>query len=375
MEFTIHHQVLLSVFLLAAIMGAVAQKTHFCTMGAVSDWVNMGDTGRMRAWLLAIAVAMGGVALLEATGLVQIGTSTFPPYRTANFAWLRYVVGGLMFGLGMTLASGCGNKTILRIGAGNLKSLFVLVVIAVSAYAMVWTEFYGRAFHPWVNATTINLATFRIESQALGDILSGVLGWEASAAVRAVLAGALAIGLLAFIFADREFRSSRDNILGGVVVGVAVVGGWYITGGPMGQEWKEYTEMALQPPSRVEVQSFTFISPAGDAVRYLMQPANFALINFGIVALAGILFGAFVQAAFTRTFRWEWFASGNDFGNHAVGGALMGIGGVLAMGCTIGQGITGVSTLALGSLLAFLSIVAGAAAGMKYQYWRLMREA
>ena len=121
MEFTIHNQVLTAVFVLAVILGAVANKTNFCTMGAVSDWVNMGDTGRLRAWLLAMAVAILGVAVLVGTGGAAIGTETFPPYRTPYFAWLRYLLGGLMFGVGMTLASGCGNKTLVRIGGGSLK--------------------------------------------------------------------------------------------------------------------------------------------------------------------------------------------------------------------------------------------------------------
>ena len=116
MEFTIHLQILGIVFITAVVMGAVANKTNFCTMGAVSDWVNMGDTGRLRGWFLAIAVATLGVALLEATGKAIVDTSTFPPYRTPNLAWLRYVLGGFMFGVGMTLASGCGNKTLVRIG-------------------------------------------------------------------------------------------------------------------------------------------------------------------------------------------------------------------------------------------------------------------
>jgi uncharacterized membrane protein YedE/YeeE len=375
MEFTIHQQVLLTVFAVAAIMGAVAQKTHFCTMGAVSDWVNMGDTGRMRAWLLAIAVAVGGVALLEGAGVVNIGTNTFPPYRTPNFAWLRYVVGGLMFGVGMTLGSGCGNKTLLRIGGGNLKSVVVLAIASLGAYAMIWTDFYGQVFHPWVNATTINLAALGVQSQALGDIIGGLAGLQSTRGLQLALAAGVCLGLLAFVFSSRDFRGNRDGILGGLVVGAAVLAGWYVTGGPMGRAWKEFTEMALEIPSRVEVQSFTFISPMGDTVRYLTQPGNFNLINFGVAALAGVMFGAFLHALVTRSFRIEWFVNGGDFANHAAGGALMGIGGVLSMGCTIGQGVTGVSTLALGSLITFVSIVAGAAATMKFQYWRLMREA
>ncbi|MDH3561898.1 MAG: YeeE/YedE family protein, partial [Gammaproteobacteria bacterium] len=121
MGFTVHNEVLLLVFLVALVIGAVGNKTNFCTMGAVSDWVNMGDTGRMRAWLFAIAIALTGLLLFEIMGAVTLPSDSFPPYRTSNFAWLRYVLGGLLFGVGMTLGSGCGQRTMVRVGQGNLK--------------------------------------------------------------------------------------------------------------------------------------------------------------------------------------------------------------------------------------------------------------
>ncbi|CAG0930075.1 MAG: hypothetical protein EFKGCFLK_00685 [Rhodocyclaceae bacterium] len=370
MEFTIHNQVLLSVFVLALILGAIASKTNFCTMGAVSDWVNMGDTGRLRAWLFAIAIAVLGVATLESSGAAAIGNATFPPYRTPNFAWLRYLLGGLMFGVGMTLASGCGNKTLVRIGAGNLKSLAVLAIAAACAYLMLWTDFYGTVFNPWIAATTIDLGKAGMQSQALSELFGG-------GSPMAKLGTALVIGLAlaGFALASAEFRGSVDNILAGIVIGLVIVAGWYITGGAMGSAWKEWAEMADAMPSRVEVQSFTFISPMGDSVRYLFEPTNLANINFGIMALTGVIVGSFLHAVLSGGFRIEWFVSGGDFLNHAVGAVLMGIGGVLSMGCTIGQGITGFSTLAMGSILTFIAIVAGAAATMKFQYWRMMQEA
>ncbi len=370
MEFNPHLQVLASIFVIAVIMGAVANKTHFCTMGAVSDWVNMGDTGRMRAWLLAIAVAMAGALALEATGQLTIGTSTFPPYRTASFAWLRYVLGGFLFGVGMTLASGCGSRTLVRIGGGNLKSVVVLVFASIAAYLMLWTDFFQLAFMSWIAPTTLDLGKRGFASQALGDLVSGGQSGRLNAPIGLAVAAALA----AFVFSSKEFRANRDHVLGGVVIGLAVVAGWYITGGGLGREWKDFAEMAAPPPSRVEVQSFTFVSPMGDSLRYLMSPDDLSLVNFGIVALIGVIVGAFVYALAARVFRIEWFASKVDFANHAAGGVLMGIGGVLAMGCTIGQAITGVSTLAAGSILAFLAIVVGSAATMKFQYWRMLRE-
>ena len=371
MELTIHNQVLGLAFLFAVIMGAVANKTNFCTMGAVSDWVNMGDTGRLRAWLFAMAVALIGVLALEFFGVLTLGTDTFPPYRTANFAWLRYILGGVMFGIGMTLASGCGNKTLIRIGGGNLKSVVVLAIAMVAAYAMLWTDFFNVAFMSWMQPTIVDLSARNIQSQEIGAIIGGLAGVEDVSKLHLIVGGIVALALLVFIFKSRDFRSSFDNILGGLVVGLAVIGGWWITGGSMGTAWKEWADFASEVPSRVATQSYTFISPMGDTARYLMDPAQLSLVNFGVVALAGVIVGSLLWALISRSFRFEWFRSGGDFFAHGIGAVLMGIGGVLSMGCTIGQAVTGMSTLALGSLLTFLSIVFGSALTMKIQYYML----
>jgi uncharacterized protein len=375
MEFTVHLQVLGLVFLAAMVLGAVANKTDFCTMGAVSDWVNMGSTGRMRAWLFAMTVALLGVMLLEGAGKLALPADTFPPYRTGNFAWLRYVLGGVMFGIGMTLGSGCGNKTCVRIGGGNLKSLVVLAIASIAAYYMLWGDIggvgiYDKFFNSWIAPSTIDLSAHGMASQELGAIVAGLTGADAGN-LHFLVGGILVAVMLAFIFKSADFRGSFDKILGGLVVGLVSVAGWYITGGPLGADWKEYAELATDIPSRVNVQSFTFISPMGDSVRYLLSPSNFTLINFGIMALTGVIVGSFLYSVLFRKFRIEWFASGNDFVNHAVGGVLMGIGGVLSMGCTIGQAVTGVSTLALGSILTFVAIVFGSALTMKIQYYQL----
>ncbi len=374
MEFNIHVQVLLAVFAIAVVMGAVANKTNFCTMGAVSDWVNMEDKGRLRAWMLAITVAMVGVLVLEAMGTIKLPANSFPPYRTENFAWLRYALGGVMFGVGMTLGSGCGNKTLIRIGGGNLKSLVMLVLFAApAAYLMLWgsigdSGFYDVVFGGWINPTTIELGKYGIHSQDLGALAAGATGIKDVTVLRLVIGGLIAAGFLYFIFKSADFRSNRDNILAGVVVGVAVVLGWWITGGSIGNEWKEFADFQSKVPSRVAVQSYTFISPMGDTARYLTDPSKFQYLNFGVMALVGVIVGSLLYALITRSFRIEWFANFKDFIAHAIGGLLMGFGGVLSMGCTIGQGVTGFSTLALGSILTFLAIIAGAAATMKIQY-------
>jgi uncharacterized membrane protein YedE/YeeE len=280
-----------------------------------------------------------------------------------------------MFGIGMTLASGCGNKTLVRVGSGNLKSLAVLLIAMIGSYLMLWTPFYEKLFHPWVSATAVNLAQHGVPTQELGSIISGMFSVQPSRALNFTVAVIAAIGMFAFVFKSVDFRGNADNILGGAVIGLAVVAGWYLTGGNAGQAWKEYADMANDVPSRVQVQSFTFISPMGDSLRYLMNPGKMSLINFGVLALAGVIAGSLLYALVTKSFRIEWFSSFKDFANHAVGGVLMGVGGVLSMGCTVGQAITGISTLAVGSILTFFAIVIGAAGTMKFQYWRMMQEA
>jgi uncharacterized membrane protein YedE/YeeE len=186
-----------------------------------------------------------------------------------------------------------------------------------------------------------------------------------------VAGSVIALGLAWLAFRSGDFRGNRDHVVSGIIVGLAVVAGWYITAGPMGVEWRDYAAFATDRPSRVAAQSFTFVSPIGDTLRYLFNPAQLSLINFGVMAVAGVMLGSFLYAVLSGRFRLEWFASFRDFLNHVAGGLLMGFGGFLAMGCTIGQGVTGASTLALGSFLALGAMILGSAITMKVQYYLL----
>jgi uncharacterized membrane protein YedE/YeeE len=342
-------------FALAFVFGAVGNKTNFCTMGAVSDWVNMGSLARMRMWLLAIAVAILGAAALSAAGLVDFSKSI---YTTPSFTWLSYLVGGLLFGVGMTLGSGCGSKTLIRVGAGNLKSLVVYVFLGLAAY-MTLRGILG-AFRVGV----LEKATLTLSS---GQDLPSLLGVH-----RAVLAALVAGALLAFVYKSREFRSSFDYTLGGVVTGLVVVGGWYVSGvlGHVAEDPNTLQE-AFVATNSGRMESFSFVSPLAYTLEYLMFWTDKSkIVTYGIASAAGVIAGSAAYALATKSFRWEGFRDAEDTANHVAGGLLMGFGGITALGCTIGQGITGFSTLALGSILTFASIVAGAALAMKYQYWR-----
>jgi len=387
-----HSTILWWAFGIAVVMGAVANKTNFCTMGAVSDLVNMGDKGRIRAWILAMAVAILGVTILEYMHIFSADAAR-PPYRGSNFAWLEYIIGGVMFGIGMTLGSGCGNKTLIRIGGGNIKSIFVFVVISILAYFMInpfpGTDdtIYSVIFYPWTNPTTVSLASM----QDVGSLIST----ENKGTMRLIAGLVVAILLLIFVFKSSEFRSSFDNKLGGLVIGLCVIGAWYVSGGMAtitaeGEtfSWVKYASTdvwSMMPeaekgavPSGVAAQSYTFINPIGEMTGYLVgnhvDGMRGTSITFGMMAVFGVIIGSFLWSILSKSFRIEWFVNGKDFITHIIGGVLMGVGGVLALGCTIGQAVTGVSTLAVGSFLAFVSIVFGSALTMKIQYYKLVYE-
>ena len=357
-------------FALAFVFGAVANRTNFCTMGAVSDVVNMGSWARMRMWLLAIAVAILGTHALQLAGLIDLGRSY---YTRPNVTWLSYLVGGFLFGVGMTLASGCGSKTLVRLGGGNLKSLVVFVFLGIAAYMTLKGLFAVARVH-WIDPVATDLSAHGLAHQDLPTLVAAATGL-APRAVEAVVAALVACALLAFVFRDRDFRTSFDHVLGGVVVGLVIVGGWYVTGHVGYGEIPDTLETGFSGTNSHTIESLSFVAPVGYALELLLFWTDKSLfVSFGVAAVAGIVLGSAAYALASRTFRWEGFAGAGDTASHVVGGLLMGFGGVTALGCTIGQGLSGFSTLAVGSILTFLAIVAGSALTMKWQYWRITRE-
>ncbi len=371
-------QVLIWAFGLAFILGIVATKTNFCTMGAVSDIVNIGDTGRMRAWVFAIGAAILGVLVLGQFGLVDMSLTASndtsnPPYRTPVFAWPRNVLGGIIFGIGMTLGSGCGNKTILRIGGGNLKSFFVLFAMGAAAYLMIFTNFSYDFFISWMEPAFVDLGNYDIDNQSIGSMISGFGGFDEN--ITSLLVGSLlGVMLIQWAVSSKDFTRSFDNILAGIVVAGVVVAAWWVTAGEMGVELLDEVEMMDERPFAAGAQSFTFVQPSAHLIRWIETGFSSQLITFALVAGSGVLVGAFAYSLVMRKFRIEWFSSWKDFLSHIVGGFLMGVGGVLAMGCTIGQAVTGASTLALGSFITFAAIVFGSALTMKIQYYGMVYE-
>ncbi len=336
-------------FAAGIVFGATAQRTNFCTMGAISDIAFMGDWRRFRAWMMAIAIGILGTQALDAAGLIDIGDAI---YLTPSLGWLGAIIGGLMFGFGMTLGGGCGNKTLVRIGGGNLKSVIVALVLGVSGY-MTMRGLFGLPRVEMEQATNIDLGAWGLSSQGLPEMFGALTGLGDGVAqwlMVAVVAG----GLLAFCLKDAAFRASPHDLAAGLIIGALIPTGWYITG-VLGFDDFDPTPLA----------SFTFVAPTGNSIQYLMTFTG-ATINFGIATVGGVIVGSFLMSVATKSFHIEAFSDANDMLRHIAGGLLMGVGGVTALGCTVGQGLTGMSTLAVGSVIALLSIIAGGFLGMKY---------
>jgi len=356
-------------FALAFVFGAVAQHTNFCTMGAVSDIVNMGHWGRMRMWLLAVAVALIGSTVLMLLGLADLSKTI---YQRPTLAWASLATGGALFGIGMTLAGGCANKNLVRVGGGSVRSLVVLTFVAISSY-MTLKGLFGQWRASWLDPLAIDLARLGWKDQSLGSALAQLTGL---APARAFAASGLALAalLLVFVFKDRRFLVNARQVGGGIAIGAVVAAAWYLTGHLGYGENPETLETVSFGTQSHTLESMSFVGPTAYTLELLLLWTDKSLhASFGITLVAGVVLGSLAVALATRRFRWEGFASLADLRNQLVGAVLMGFGGVTALGCSIGQGLSGVSTLALGSLLATASIVAGAAATMKAINWRVER--
>jgi hypothetical protein len=345
--------------LIGFIFGWIVYRTDFCTMGSISDFMSFGDFRRFRAWILAGVVSVIGAQLLQAAGAVDLSKSM---YLTTNFNWVGNLFGGLMFGFGMVLAGGCASKNLARFGGGDLRSLVTLLVLGLFAYMAI-----GGLIGPirdWVDRTTaINLADLKVQTQSVGALAGQRLGQGAVAADR--LAGLLISGAgLTYCFFNRTFRTSPKHVWSGIGIGLCVIAGWALTG-------LAFDELADKPTAPI---SLTYVRPTGDTLEWLQRFTAARMPGFGVATVLGAILGAFIAATSMGRFKVTTFAGAQDMLRNLAGAALMGVGGVMALGCTIGQAVTGVSTLAVGSFIACAAIVVGGIGGIKYMERVLMAE-
>jgi uncharacterized membrane protein YedE/YeeE len=362
---SLNTQVLWAAFAVAAVFGFIAQRTHFCTMGAISDIVNMGDWTRMRMWGMAVGVAAIGFYGLGWLGLIDTGKSL---YTGARVIWLSALVGGALFGFGMVLASGCGSKTLVRIGGGSLKSLVVFVVMGLAAFMTL------RGIFGVVRNATVDQVAFEIEAGAAAPAwLASGLGLAPGLA-GLVLALVVGGALIVWALMGSDFRTG-NNLLAGLGIGGVIAAMWWISGG-MGfvPEHPETLEPVFLGSNSGRMESLTFTAPMAFTLDWLIYFSDTSkVLTFGVVTVVGVVVGALVCALIDRSFRWEGFRDTQDTALHLVGAVFMGVGGVTALGCTVGQGLSGLSTLSLTSAIAVAGIIGGAVLGFRFQMWLLER--
>ncbi|MGI9374017.1 MAG: YeeE/YedE family protein [Hyphomicrobiales bacterium] len=346
-------------FLIGMIFGYVVFRTNFCTMGSISDILSFGDYRRFRAWLLAAVVAIAGAQFLHIMGAVDLSASM---YLQPSISWVGNVLGGVLFGFGMVFAGGCVSRNLARIGGGDMGSLIVLIVTGIFAF-MAIGGLLGPLRATITSIGQINLEAFEVSNQGLDAILTALAG-TTGYTMKVLISGAFILAISFYCFSDQQFRSSKTHLIAGFGIGLCVVAGWVLTG-------LAFDELAETPAPPV---SLTYVRPAGDALEYLTRFTAFGAPGFGVVTVFGAIAGSFLAAISMGRFKLTTFVDVKDTIRNLGGAALMGVGGVMALGCTVGQALTGFSTLAVGSMITFIFIIVGGVAGVKYMEWRIMSE-
>ena len=328
--------------LIGVVYGVVGLLSGFCLMSSLRGWWAKGDGRLIRSYALALAVAIVTTQFLAGRGTVDLGKSV---YLQPSFSAPLMFVGGMLFGYGMVLANGCGSRALVLLGRGNLRSFVVVIVLGIAAQMTL------RGLIAPLRVLLLQASLTKPASLSLPAVLTPVAGSESFA--RMVAALALSVALSIFAFAHAPFRRARGQIAAGVAVGLLVTAGWFATG-----------YLGADDFNPAAVTSLTFISPIADAVQYAMLSTGLTL-NFGIAMVFGVFAGSLFTALATRRFDWEGYTSPRHMLRSIGGAALMGSGGAMALGCSVGQGLTGLSTLALSSFVAAAGILLGAAAGLR----------
>lgn len=333
------------------VLGWVARYVRFCTVGALSDCYASGDTSRLRMWGLAMVTAIAATQTLIGFDAVVVKDSF---YTAPRLLWLSNIAGGMLFGFGMALASGCGSRTLVRMGEGSLKALVVFLVMAITAYMTM------RGILAVARVNTIERIGIDLGSRQDLASVTGIPPEFVAAAV-VIIAGTL-------VLANRNFLQQPRLIVGGLVIGLLVAAGWYTTGG-IGfiEEDPNTLEARFLATNTRGIESLTFVAPLAYALELLMLWSDASrVVTFSIASVGGVIIGAAIHALASGGFRLEGFQNRADLIRHLSGAAMMGVGGVTAFGCTIGQGITGLSLLAIGSILTTASIMGGAWLGLRW---------
>ena len=335
-------------FLIGACFGVGANLSNFCVMGAMSDWRTSGSLGRLGMVAIAAAVAIAGAQILDALEVAHLSQSM---YLVPRLNWAGAVFGGLLFGFGMVYAGGCASRNLVRAGGGDLRSVIVLLVLAMTAF-MTISGILGALRVAIELATSIPAERLGASALSLNG-LAEKIGLSPIAA-RVAASALLIVPLLAFAFFLARAHLSATLFTGGLAAGLLVTAAWFVTG-------LSYDELSVKPFAPA---GLTFVRPVADAFDWIARSTALGLPAFGAATVFGVLSGSAFVSFTCGNFRTRGFADTDDLLRHLGGAIAMGIGGAMALGCSVGQGLTGLSTLSLQSILAAASILAGTNLGL-----------
>ena len=340
--------------------GLLGRASGFCLRSALIEFRLRRPGRRAIAWAAALLTAVSASQLLTAGGSIDLTESL---YLAARVSLVSIALGGLLFGVGMVLARGCGGRHLVLASGGNLRSWLVLTTLALVAYATL--RGILAPLRLWLDGL-LSLEVEAAASQAVPDLLAVSTGLDAGSltlALVALLAVGLAAVLLHALRAEAWRAAAWGHLAAGVGIGLLIPLAWVVTG-----------LLGVDDFDPVPLEALTFTAPVGDALQYLMTYTG-ASLDFGILVVGGTLLGAATLAVIRRDVRLEAFATPGQLLRYLSGAALMGFGGVLALGCTIGAGLSGVSTLSLGSMIALGAMVTGACAALAVEARGLPRAA
>lgn len=337
-------------FVIGFAFGVISQLTNFCTLGAISDWRLFGDRGRLGAFALAAATAIIGAQTLDALSVAELSKSI---YLMPHISWLSAISGGLLFGVGMVYAGGCPSRALIRAGSGDLRALVTLFVVATAAFASL-SGIFATLRMSFQNTFFIDVAAAGAANAGATEILHA-LG-VSSGLARILAAASFALPLLYFALGPAHITARQQNVIAGLGIGLLATFAWLATS-------LASDDLAANP---IQPMSLSFVRPVAEAFDWIERSTALGLPGFAAASILGSLLGSFVSAMWRGTVHSLSFADPADFKRHILGAAAMGAGGVMSFGCSIGQGVAGLSTLSIQSLIATVSIFAGVSLGLKW---------
>lgn len=330
--------------IIGCVLGGVARWNHFCTLSALERYWYANDSTGLRTWVLAGVTALVTTQSLVALDLVSLGGSF---YLAPRLNLIGIVVGGVLFGIGMALVGTCGFGALVRLGSGSLRSLIVVIAIGLAALT-AQRGIIGRLRVDLLEPLSLHFE--KANTQSIAEITSAAIGASFGQPV-AIL---FAVALLFWVFSPRSYRRQRKSVITGIVVGLCVTLGWWIT---------HYLSSVLY--RQVQIESASFVMPPGEVVLGFIAVTG-SIPDYGMGLVIGVILGAALIASINDDVRWEACDDARELGRHLAGAFLMGTGGVLAGGCTVGQGISALSTMAVSAPIAFVSICIGARIGLRW---------